>query len=253
MRIQFFLTLFALSFFCEFRAENIQKNRLTDSISTATMPSIKFFLFENKVKNLYQEIDATSYNLSYEVFRYAYIGYLTLRIEQRLNEKNLFSIIDFTKTSNEKRFYTIDLQQKKIIYNTYVSHGKKSGDSVCDSFSDVFESHKSSLGFYITGNTYNGSNGFSLQLYGDEKGYNSNMAKRGVVIHTADYVSEAYIAKNGRLGRSFGCPVLPENIYKQVIETIKNKTLIFAYYNDEKYLMTSKYLNVNKIIEFLYL
>ena len=204
---------------------------------------------ELNIKDLYNELNAAQYDLSFEAFRYAYIGYQSLRKQHRLNEKDLFSIIDFTKDSSSKRFYTIDLEKMKIVYYTYVAHGKKSGERMATSFSDAVESNKSSIGFYITGNTYNGGNGYSLILHGDEKGYNSNLAKRSVVVHAADYANEDYIARNGRMGRSLGCPALPENIYKQVIETIKEKTMIFAYYNDAKYLKTSKYLNVLKLIE----
>ena len=204
---------------------------------------------ELNIKELYNELNAAQYALSFTAFRYAYIGYPTMKKQHRLNNKELFSIIDFTKDCNSKRFYTIDLEKMKIVYYTYVAHGKKSGERMATSFSDAVESNKSSIGFYITGNTYNGGNGYSLILHGDEKGYNSNLAKRSVVVHAADYANEDYIARNGRMGRSLGCPALPENIYKQVIETIKEKTMIFAYYNDAKYLKTSKYLNVLKLIE----
>lgn len=204
---------------------------------------------ELNIKELYNELNAAQYDLSFTAFRYAYIGYQTMKKQHRLNNKELFSIIDFTKDCNSKRFYTIDLEKMKIVYYTYVAHGKKSGERMATSFSDAVESNKSSIGFYITGNTYNGGNGYSLMLHGDEKGYNSNLAKRSVVVHAADYANEDYIASNGRMGRSLGCPALPENIYKQVIETIKEKTMIFAYYNDAKYLKTSKYLNVLKLIE----
>ena len=204
---------------------------------------------ELNIKELYNELNAAQYDLSFTAFRYAYIGYQTMKKQHRLNNKELFSIIDFTKDCNSKRFYTIDLEKMKIVYYTYVAHGKKSGERMATSFSDAVESNKSSIGFYVTGNTYNGGNGYSLILHGDEKGYNSNLAKRSVVVHAADYANEDYIARNGRMGRSLGCPALPENIYKQVIETIKEKTMIFAYYNDAKYLKTSKYLNVLKLIE----
>ena len=204
---------------------------------------------ELNIKELYNELNAAQYDLSFTAFRYAYIGYQTMKKQHRLNNKELFSIIDFTKDCNSKRFYTIDLEKMKIVYYTYVAHGKKSGERMATSFSDAVESNKSSIGFYITGSTYNGGNGYSLMLHGDEKGYNSNLAKRSVVVHAADYANEDYIARNGRMGRSLGCPALPENIYKQVIETIKEKTMIFAYYNDAKYLKTSKYLNVLKLIE----
>lgn len=238
-RYLFLVLLLALSSFLYFA--NAQK--LTKERQLALKKA------ELNIKDLYSELNAAQYNLSFTAFRYAYIGYQSMRKQRKLNDKDLFSIIDFTKDCNTKRFYTIDLEKMKILYYTYVAHGKKSGERIPTSFSDVVESNKSSIGFYITGDTYNGSNGYSLMLHGDEKGYNSNLAKRSVVIHTADYANENYIARNGRMGRSLGCPVLPENIYKQVINTIKEKTMIFAYYNDAKYLKTSKYLNLLKLIE----
>lgn len=163
---------------------------------------------ELNIKELYNELNAAQYDLSFTAFRYAYIGYQTMKKQHRLNNKELFSIIDFTKDCNSKRFYTIDLEKMKIVYYTYVAHGKKSGERMATSFSDAVESNKSSIGFYITGSTYNGGNGYSLILHGDEKGYNSNLAKRSVVVHTADYANEDYIARNGRMGRSLGCPAL---------------------------------------------
>lgn len=247
MKNMLILFIFVLGSFIHFSWAETKYSLDRDTLEVAAT-DITRNQFEQSTRSLYTQLGAERYNLNYEVFRYAYIGYKTLKQQQRLNEKEIFSIIDFTQKSNNKRFYTIDLNQKRIIYNTYVSHGRKSGDEISYSFSDVCESHQSSIGFYITGNTYNGSNGFSLQLHGDEKGYNSNIAKRGVVIHTADYANESYIAKYGRLGRSFGCPVLPENIYKDIIETIKNKTVIFAYYNDPKYLSSSKYLKLNNLL-----
>lgn len=231
------------------KAENTENTKVKDSINSKEYVSLALKKMETSIKDVYDEIGAEEYDLNFEAFRYAYIGYQSLRKQQRLNEKEVFSIIDFSKDCSTKRFYTIDLENKQVIYHTYVAHGKKSGEKTTTSFSNVKESNKSSLGFYITGDTYMGSKGFSLRLHGDEKGYNSNMAERGVVIHTADYASEDYIKRNGRMGRSLGCPVLPKDIYKEVIETIKGKTMIFAYYNHPKYLSTSKYLNILKLIE----
>ena len=189
-RYLFLVLLLALSSFLYFA--NAQK--LTKERQLALKKA------ELNIKDLYNELNAAQYNLSFTAFRYAYIGYQSMRKQRKLNDKDLFSIIDFTKDCNTKRFYTIDLEKMKILYYTYVAHGKKSGERIPTSFSDVVESNKSSIGFYIT-------------------------------------------------GRSLGCPVLPENIYKQVINTIKEKTMIFAYYNDAKYLKTSKYLNLLKLIE----
>jgi hypothetical protein len=177
------------------------------------------------------------------------IGYLNLKNEGRLNESGILSIIDFTKPSTEKRFYTIDLVNHKVKLYTYVSHGKNTGENKAERFSNVIHSNQSSLGFYITAETYIGSKGFSLKLDGVEKGYNDLMRERAVVIHAADYVSEQWIRNVGRLGRSQGCPALPMNISREVINHIKNKTLIFAYYNDEKYLGDSRYLSIDPLLK----
>lgn len=194
------------------------------------------------IKKLYEKIDAKSYNLSYEAFHYAMLGYASMKEKAILRNDKIVTIIDFTKESCEKRFYTIDLEKKKIVFNTLVSHGKKSGVNFCTQFSDMPESHQSSIGFYTTGDVYYGKNRESLRLYGNEKGYNSNAYKRAVVIHGADYVSERFIRNNGYLGRSFGCPALPMNLHKEIIRKIKGGSLIFAYYNDSTYLKKSKFL-----------
>lgn len=201
------------------------------------------------IQDLYQNINGEAYNLSFEAFRYAMLGYLTMKSEQALQNDKILTIIDFTKDSCQKRFYTIDLTRQRIVYNTFVSHGQKSGSNICTKFSDTPESHQSSIGFYTTGNTYIGKHGQSLRLHGNEKGYNANAYKRAVVVHGADYVSERFIKNNGRLGRSHGCPALPMHLHKEIINTIKDGSLIFAYYNDAKYLSTSKYLkNTNKVL-----
>lgn len=198
--------------------------------------------FNERIKHLYQKIDAKSYGLNYDAFLYAMTGYNTMKTRRQLKNDKVLTIIDFTKESRQKRFYTIDLKQQRILYHTLVSHGKRSGSNTCSRFSDIPESHQSSIGFYTTGEVYLGKHGKSLRLHGNEKGYNANAYKRAVVIHGADYVSEQFIRSYGRLGRSFGCPALPFGIHKQVINTIKGGSLIFAYYNDSRYLRTSKLL-----------
>ena len=206
-------------------------------------------LFEDTIKNLYSAVKAEEYNLDFKVFRYAMIGYYSLLQEDKLKKKNLISIIDYTKTSCEKRFYTIDLFNKQFIFNTYVAHGRNTGANVSNKFSNKSQSYQSSIGFYLTGEAYTGSKGYSMRLDGDEVGYNSNIRNRAIVMHNADYVSKDFIKNYGRLGRSLGCPVLPKGISKQVINTIKDRSVIFAYYNDDKYLRASKYLNLEKLIE----
>ncbi|HTE29835.1 MAG TPA: murein L,D-transpeptidase catalytic domain family protein [Chryseolinea sp.] len=200
-------------------------------------------MLEDSIQHLYQAIKLNEFDLSFEVFKYAMVGYYNLRETGRLNDKNLISIIDFTKSSRQKRFYTIDLSKLAVKFYTYVSHGKNTGEDLAQAFSNVLHSNQSSIGFYVTGETYVGSKGYSLRLDGVEKGYNDNLRARAVVMHNAEYVSENWIKKYGRLGRSQGCPALPVDIGKHVIETLKNKTAIFAYFNDAHYLASSPFLN----------
>lgn len=203
---------------------------------------------EDSLQHMYDAIGLEKYDLSYEVFRYGMIGYCSLRQQGKLSNKELLSIIDFTKSSTKKRFYTIDLDKKLVKYYTYVSHGRNTGEDQAKSFSNTVHSNQSSLGFYVTGETYVGSKGYSLKLDGIEKGFNDKLRERAVVIHPAEYVSEYWIKKYGRLGRSQGCPALPVAIAKEVIETIKNHTAIFAYYNDQVYLRTSPFLDLNALL-----
>jgi len=205
-------------------------------------------IFEDSLENLYRSINLASYDLSYDVFRLGMIGYYTLRQQGKLGSKNLLSIIDFTKPSTKKRFYTIDLDELKVTFNTYVAHGKNTGENMATSFSNVLHSNQSSLGFYVTGETYVGSKGYSLKLDGVERGFNDNMRERAVVMHNADYVSEKWIERYGRIGRSQGCPALPVEVAKDVINTIKHQTAIFAYYNDDIYLQNSSYLNIDRLL-----
>lgn len=206
------------------------------------------FIFEDSLKSLYERIGLKNYNLSYDVFRFGMIGYYSLRQQGKLGGKNILSIIDFTKSSCQKRFYTIDLDEFKVKFFTYVSHGKNTGEDMAKSFSNILHSNQSSLGFYVTAETYIGTKGYSLKLDGVERGINDNMRERAVVMHEADYVSENWIKRNGRLGRSQGCPALPKEISKAIINTIKNQTTIFAYFKDNSYLQNSAFLNLDRML-----
>ena len=207
--------------------------------------------FEDTIKSIYTELMEKNpdVELDFEPFRYAMIGYYTLRQEERLNDKEILSIIDFTKSSCLKRFYTVDLKELDFIYYSLVSHGRNTGEDMATKFSNECSSNSSSLGFYITGGTYMGRNGYSMRLVGDEKGWNDNMMRRAVVMHEASYVSEDFVKKYGRLGRSYGCPALPQGLSEKVINTIKNKSVIFAYYNDDNYLKASRYLDLDQLVE----
>lgn len=217
-----------------------QNKSIPESFSQGVPASVP--TLDDSIRSLYNAIGLEKYDLSYEVFRYGMIGYYSLHQQGKLGQKNLLSIIDFTKSSCKKRFYTIDLDNLSLKFYTYVSHGRNTGEDMARSFSNAIHSNQSSLGFYTTAETYIGSKGYSLKLDGMEKGYNDNIRTRAVVMHEAEYVSEYWIHRNGRLGRSQGCPALPKELSREVIDAIKNRTAIFAYYNDAHYLQASEYL-----------
>ena len=193
---------------------------------------------------LYEEIQLHE-KISYEVFEMAMKGYNKLLTPN----KEVLTVIDFSKPSTEKRLYVIDLKQKKILYASHVSHGKNSGNYYAVNFSNQIGSYKSSLGFYITENTYQGQNGYSLVLNGLEKGINDNAKQRSIVIHGADYCNPEIVKNGSRLGRSQGCPALPHQLCKPIIDTIKEGSLLFIYANDNQYLAQSPVLTES--IDFL--
>jgi hypothetical protein len=206
-------------------------------------------IFEDSVRTLYSSIGLEKYQMNFDAFRYAVIGYHNLISEKAITDQGLLTVIDFTKPSTTKRFFTIDLKKGKVIYNTYVSHGKNTGENFATAFSNVAHSNQSSLGFYVTAETYVGSKGYSLKLDGMDRGYNDKIRTRAVVMHEADYVSEKWIKKYGRLGRSQGCPALPKELSRTIINTIKGGTPVFAYYNDNNYLSTSSHLSLEKLLQ----
>jgi hypothetical protein len=178
--------------------------------------------------------------ISFEVFNSAIMGYRRI---STINKKNIISIIDFSKPSTEKRFFVIDLGNKRLLYKCFVAHGKNSGDNFAKNFSNKPESLESSLGFFLTAETYYGDHGYSLRLDGLEKGINDNARTRDLVIHGAEYVSEEFIKKYGRLGRSWGCPALPVDISKEIIDKISGGSCLFIYGEDNYYKANSVFLN----------
>jgi hypothetical protein len=194
------------------------------------------------VTNLFSTLNLQEKGLSQQAFDYALQGYNALLAAGKLKNDSVISIIDFGLTSNKKRLFVIDLKNHNLLFNTYVSHGKNSGLEEARSFSNDIDSYKSSLGFYITADTYKGKHGYSLKLEGEEKGINDNALSRGIVMHAADYVNESFIQKRGFIGRSQGCPALPENIYKDVITKIKDGSCLFIYSPDQYYISHSDIL-----------
>ncbi len=178
----------------------------------------------------YRGIDANNFDMpSIECFTNAVEGFENLKAKGMV-KRNILTIADFSKSSNTKRLWVIDMDTKKVLFNTLVAHGRKTGDEFANNFSNSPESNMSSLGFYTTGDVYNGKHGMSLKLNGLEKGFNSNALGRAVVMHGADYVSESFIRQNHRLGRSLGCPAIPCEMVQPIISTIKGQSCLYIYH-----------------------
>jgi hypothetical protein len=199
--------------------------------------------FKEEVSNLYNQIDLQSFGLTQKAFEYAYRGYTYLVEHNLLSRTNILSICDFSQSSRSKRFYVVDLEQKKVLINTYVAHGRNSGSEYARSFSNDPRSHKSSLGFYVTEHTYYGDHGLSLRIRGLEKGFNDRANGRNIVVHGSDYVGPDFLESNPFNGRSYGCPAVPSQESGEVIEAIKDGSCLFIYHPTKKYIIRSRILN----------
>lgn len=190
---------------------------------------------------LYDSLQLETVGLSKEALLYAFKGHERLNEEGVLNNSSILTVCDFSQPSKNKRMYIIDLRNQKLLLNTYVAHGRNSGLDYADRFSNAPESLESSLGFYVTRNTYIGKHGLSLKLAGVDNGFNDNAESRDVVVHGAQYIGSE--RGGGFMGRSFGCPAVPQKLAPKVIDLIKNGTCLFIYHPDENYFQGSKILN----------
>lgn len=212
-------------------------------LTNDSLPLIENENLLNTTNTLYESMNLGLMGLSKQAFGYAMKGFTLLVQQGKLENENILSIVDFSIPSSKKRLFVIDLDQLRVVFNTYVAHGVNSGAAMAREFSNTPESLKSSLGFYETLQTYSGGHGYSLRLEGLEKGINDNANSRDIVIHAADYVNEAFIKARGFIGRSWGCPALPEKLNAPIINTIKGGTCLFLYSPDKTYLNKSKIIN----------
>ena len=198
---------------------------------------------EMKVESVYHCLNANNFALpQFGCFSNALTGYYQLK-ENGLIEKELLTVIDFSLSSNVKRLWVIDLSTNTVLFQSLVAHGRNTGEEFANNFSNQAESYKSSLGFYATGEIYNGKHGKSLKLDGLEKGVNDHARERAVVMHGADYVSQSFINGNKRLGRSQGCPAIPVEMNDKIINVIKNKSCLFIYHPSRNRQVASKLLS----------
>lgn len=193
--------------------------------------------------NLYDSLRLKSFGLTSKAFEYAWRGYQYLKDQGKLKNDQIISICDFSQSSRKKRLYIINLEEMKVLVNTYVAHGRNSGGEFARSFSNNPESHKSSLGFYITQKTYYGEHGLALKIDGLERGINDKANERNIVIHGSDYVGDNFLRSNRFNGRSFGCPAIPVKQSPKIINTIKDGSCLFIYHPTKQYLSRSAILN----------
>ncbi|WP_313268078.1 murein L,D-transpeptidase catalytic domain family protein [Epilithonimonas vandammei] len=220
-----------------------QKSLQPLSVKEIKLTPNKNFSPKNPAEEIYRQLQFADERLNFEVFEKAFLGFQNLKKSQKLvSSAKLLSICDFSLSSNRKRLWVIDLDEKKVLFNTLVAHGKGTGEEFATNFSNTEDSHQSSLGFYVTEQTYNGDNGYSMRLFGMDRGYNDAALERCIVMHGANYVSENFIKSEKRLGRSWGCPAVSREMAQPIINKIKNGTCLFIYYPDEKYLASSKWL-----------
>ncbi|NMH27493.1 murein L,D-transpeptidase catalytic domain family protein [Flavobacterium silvaticum] len=212
------LLLLVLSFSPAEKALNAPKT----AIATNTV--------EAQLENVYSHLDAGSSALPQKAsFFKALQGFYKLKAEGKVT-KDILTLVDFSMSSNSKRLWVIDLVTNKVLFNSLVAHGRNSGDEFALNFSNKGESNMSSLGFFTTGEVYRGKHGMSLKLDGLQKGLNDHARSRAVVMHGADYVCDSFIKNHHRLGRSQGCPAIPQELVKDIIGTIKGKSCLFIYH-----------------------
>ena len=154
----------------------------------------------------------------------------------------LLTVIDYSIPSTKPRLFTFDLEKRKLLFREHVAHGVNSGGNVPTDFSNHEGSRQTSLGLFITDETYVGANGYSLRLDGLERGVNDMARPRAIVVHGAPYVDADAARKQGRLGRSWGCPAVRDEIARTFINTIRGGSAIFAYYPDRNWLASSRFL-----------
>jgi hypothetical protein len=163
-----------------------------------------------------------------------------------IDKPRTLTVIDYSLPSVEPRLWVFDVATGELLFKELVAHGRNTGENMATRFSDALNSHQSSIGLFVTGDTYVGSNGYSLRLDGLEPGFNSRARERAIVMHGAPYVNDSLGATQGRIGRSWGCPALREAIARNVIDTVRGGGVVFSYYPDQKWLETSRFLNCNQ-------
>lgn len=220
------LTIATLSFKST-TSVNVEESTKSSTAKAETVKSAEV-LFNEYALSIYNIAGLAASGLDYQVFLKGMTGYQNLKdLNVIPATKAILSVVDLTLPSTEKRMWVIDLAANKVLFNTLVAHGRGSGEKIAQTFSNIPSSNQSSVGFYTTAEVYTGKHGRSLRLDGLDAGLNNNARDRAIVVHGAEYVSQNIIDATGRLGRSQGCPALPMDLFSDIINDIKDNTLLF--------------------------
>lgn len=160
----------------------------------------------------------------------------------QLQPTTRLAVIDYSRPSTQRRLWVLDLVRGQVLYTEHVAHGRGSGDNYSRQFSNREGSYQTSLGLFRTSETYIGGNGYSLRMDGLEPGINDAARERLLVMHGADYVDAAQALRQGRLGRSWGCPAVRREIARPLLDSLKGGQLLFAYYPNRQWLNGSRFL-----------
>jgi hypothetical protein len=182
-------------------------------------------------------------NINSKAVLLAIKGYEKLKQLGKIANQRYLTIADMSLASNHPRLYIIDMERQELLLKTFVSHGKNSGLLFAKQFSNSLGSFQSSLGFYVTGKSYQGKHGKSLVLKGMESGINDKAEQRAIVLHGADYANQGFVNQQGYLGRSLGCPAVPNNQVEEIIKAIQGASCLFVYAENKNYLQNSRLLN----------
>jgi len=217
---------------------DLKKNATVKAIAKVEKVTV-----DSKIESVYNSLNSNNFKMpELKTFSEALKGFYLLK-EKGVIKKNILTLIDFSLSSNSKRLWVIDLTSNTILFNSLVAHGRNTGEEFASAFSNLNSSFKSSLGFYATGEIYQGKHGASLRLDGLENGVNDNARERGVVMHGADYVSESFIRGHKRLGRSQGCPAVPVELTNEIIQLIKDKSCLYIYHPSRSFSMEERLIS----------
>lgn len=244
--MNFLLSIILLPFLVfSYGSEQRANAALTPAGKTISLPdtqktAVTKAIVPARWEKIYDSAQLERYGLKKEVFQKAYRGYEKLLVRGLVQKQNVLTICDFGQSYRRKRMYVVDLSNYQLLVNTMVAHGQGSGGEFPNSFSNDTGSHKSSLGFYTTGETYYGEHGYSLRLRGREPGINDRAYERDVVVHASDYVSDEYLRANNKIGRSWGCPAIPVKYNQKVINLIRNGSCLYIHHPSKNYHKRSK-------------